>query len=386
MTVSLIFTVFILFFLVATGDVLNYSDGNGVILLFTTKIASELKANLITNSNVYDLGTVQRKKNYGISDINCKYLRQAADPSKFEPVCLITQASNTFLDLTLSFTGKQAETKVAITKQKDFNYYSDYQPIYIDFDTEFVTVKGRIYDKTGAATKESMLIYSRKEGGSSDLHWGLKPVDYLEEWKEGDITTPSIPVVISVVKNNKLLSKVRFTQLQKEAPPSTVSNNPRINQNKVRNTFFMDLLGLRVNKKKRNTNSSSNAKGGFNSMNFQQAAIKIEQDEIYDTDAKQINLVFNSGLGSASQTQVPLTNFYETVDPTPSGSSASSGGGSDDNDELLPWWVWVIIGLIIFLVVVGILLYFLTKNKEEEEENDEYVTAEENKQFVNDEE
>lgn len=383
----------------------EYKDG--AILVYTTSASSVLLSQFITTDKLpVSLGTVVTGQNFGIKSVNCKEVTVSA--GVFQPVCILTQDSNTLLDITFSVTEVDDVPVLKVDKTNLLNYFDEYQPVYIDFEEDIIAVKGRIYDNNGEATKEAMLFYVRNPELTSDLYWGLNPEQYLTEWTEGDITTPSIPVTVVTFEGDVKSVFMRFTQLQTIAPEPTSSSEdpssseePGPSEKKNKDTYFMNMLGLRAEPQTggvKKTSSRNDKEGGFRAFKTALATITISQPEIYQTDADQIKFIFNSGLGQAAQTSVPISDFYETVEPTPSSgessgsessgseSSGSESSGSTPEEEGLPWWVWVIIGLIVFLIIVGILLYFLTKNKEEEEENDEYMTPDENKKFTDEEE
>jgi hypothetical protein len=326
------------------------------------------------------------------------------------------------LDLTIGLTGTGAETQVSITNNRQLNYYSGFQPMYIDFQFDFIAVKGQTVDQGGDPEREAMLFYRREAGTTTNLFWGLNPSEYYNEYTQGDITTPCIPVVLVKTVDNNPVTFVRFTQTQNVAPaptsssseepePTSSSVEPEPTSSSVEPTPsevvtetapLMKLFGLRTTQTVRANSTRVRTRrngtpGGFSAFQAVQPVITIDQEEIFETDANQISLVFNEGLGATEQSSIGFTKFFQSVDPDPTPtsssssveptptSSTSSGSESSGTSGGMEWWVWVIIGLIIFLIIVGVLLYFITKNKEEEEENDDYMSPEENKQFADEE-
>ena len=117
--------------------------------------------------------------------------------SSYEPVCILTQFSNTFLDITFEVSDDAGDVTLGVKKTNLLNYYSDFQPVYIDFEEDIVVVKGR------SATAEAMLFYVRNPALTSDLYWGLNPEEYYEEFVEGETTTPCIPVTAVTFDTDK---------------------------------------------------------------------------------------------------------------------------------------------------------------------------------------
>ena len=327
-------------------------------MIYTTSATNVLRAQYILSDSKIDLGVVDTKSFLGIRDILCKEVTVSAN--KYEPVCILTQDANTILDITFEPKGNTPQTyDLEVKKTNSLNYFSDFLPVYIDFEEDIIAVKGRSFNKDNTPKSEAMLFYVRNPDLTKDLYWGLNPSQYFNEWKETDITTVSIPVTAVVFdKDDNNSVYIRFTQTQTEAPSSSSSEDP---------SSGLDSLAsindqIRVNQTR---------EGGFSAFKISMTTLTINSPEIYKDEANQIKLVFNSELGAA-QTSIPLGKFFEVVDPTPVPPPA--------DDDKTKWWVWVIIGLVVFLVVVGILLYFLTKNKDDqEEENDEYMTPDEKK-------
>lgn len=311
-------------------------------MIYTTSTANVVKTLFINEYYVVDKGVLDIGNNYGTADILCKQV--VLNSTTQQPVCILIQDSNSLLDLTFSPTGTQeSDINLTISKTRSLLGFNYMLPVYIDFEQDIVAVKARSYDTNGVATSEAMLFYRRDEGTTQNLFWGLSPSAYFNELKEGDITTISIPVVVTSFNAGTLTNYVRFTQTQTEPPaPSSKS--------------FLRPRRIRADE----------TKGSFKSLQTTIPSLDITDNEVYQSEADKLAILFNGELGTG-KSSIKFTSFFSVVDPTPEEESST------------PWWVWVIIGLVVFLVIVGILLYFLTKNKEEDEENDEYMTPEDEK-------
>ena len=312
-------------------------------MIFTSRITNIVQAVFINEEYTLHLNQIDIGNSYGVEDVQCKQV--VLNSTTQQPVCILVQDSNSLLDLTFSPSGTtEQDIKLEVSKTRSLLGFNYMFPIYIDFEQDIVAVKARSYNTDGVATGEAMLFYRRDANTSQNLFWGLSPAAYFNELKEGDVTTVSIPVVVTTFNGDTQTNYVRFTQTQNQAPvPSSSSASSFLSS--------------------RRQSSNDETKGSFSSLQTAIPSLVITDTEVYKENAEKISIIFNKELGTA-KTDVKFTQFFSVVDPTP------------EEESKTPWWVWVIIGLVVFLVIVGVLLYFLTKNKEEDEENDEYMTPE----------
>jgi hypothetical protein len=232
-------------------------------LLYTTTATNILRAKYVNIAGVKDLGVIDTKNNFGINEIKCKEVLTATNT--YDSVCMVFQDASSVLDLTLNPTGQDlSDVALTIKSAVSLNYFSQFTPVYVEFEKDLAVVKGIAFNNAGVPQKESMLFYKRIDSAatSASLYWGLTPADYFNEWKDTDITTVSIPVTTTVINGTDRVTSIYFTQLQTIDPiPSSGSTS--------------STLSSKVN----------GPAGTFSAFSLSNASISIDEDSIVKSQA-----------------------------------------------------------------------------------------------------
>lgn len=290
-----------------------FSTTNTDIVVLT----SDVEDSTLTSISIAPDGTTTAlttgalAKKIAINSIKCRAYKSAPET----PSCVITHNGNFVTDITLKYSSE--DKTLNFENERQYFFFENYLPTYIDFNEEYVIMKSKDGDK------EAMLFHRRGADLPKDLYWGLEPSQYYN--KEGATTTNSLPLIYTSGEGETTQTEIRFTQDVTQA-------------------------------------SNQDPQNPFNSFKHQDVTITLGGN-LTEDDAKEVTILFNGGKTEGDKVNI-LKIFKESA-PKPEPPKP-------DDDSDIPWWVWVIIGMVVFLVLVSLLLRFLTKTKDEGEEEDVY--------------
>lgn len=303
-----------------------------IVVLFSDVEDSTLRAVSIKADGTSQTLTVPKLSNkIAIDHLKCRAFKSSPD----SPSCIITHNGNFVTDITVTY--DSAGKAITFAGERQYFYFEDYLPVYIDFNEEFVIMKSR------NAQKEAMMFYRRSSEVPNQLFWGLEPSEYYN--KEGAMTN-SIPLIYTTGEGQTAATNYRFTQ--NIAPTQMLSQTPQ---------------------------------DPFTGMKMQDVELSIDGDVTKDA-AAEVTILFNNGKTEGDKINILKIFKDPAPEPEPSSSSSEEPSSSsaepepEPEDDGVPWWVWVIIGMVVFLILVTLLLKFLTKTKDEEEEEDVYYGSE----------
>lgn len=269
-------------------------------------------------NKIIPLTTAALQKKIAINEIKCR----AFKTSPTTPSCIITHNGNFVSDITVQYDA--TAKSLTFQNERQYFYFEDYLPIYIDFNEEYVIMKSR-----NGAKKEAMMFYRRSTEVSNELFWGLEPSEYYNV--AGD-TTNSVPLIFTSGTGETAATEYRFTQ------------NISATQKKL----------------------SQTPQNPFSAVKMQDVQLVLGAD-LTAEQAANVTIAFNGGKTEGDKINI-LKIFKEAApEPTPP---------APEDDDGVPWWVWVIIGMVVFLILVTLLLKFLTKTKDDAEEEDVYYGSE----------
>lgn len=241
-----------------------------------------------------------------------------------EIVCVAATDSTNWLDLTLSLADKVDKVELKLKKKTPFGSFGPMKAVYLDFERDYLVVKARSYNADNVPTKEAALIYKRTTSEiSKEITWGLASSEYFEGFKKEDIITSSIPVVISTADGTKVKSSVIFTQ-----SASGVSSYQS-------RSLFYSRKGLE---------EQTTIKPAFKQFTLNDTRLSISDTEIYEEDAKKIEVIFNKDHEGNGKVVLTLDKFFGTVNEKPGKKRGIQS------------WMWILICLGALTVVSLIVL------------------------------
>ena len=399
-------------------------SSTSVTLLYTDATKFELNARQIAittgqnNKQKFDLKKVEVGE-FGaklqITKIQCEKINRDAEVA--ESQCIFLHGANIINDRKVVI--NTAESKLTFENPRSYNYFGDYQPIYIDFDENYLAVKARTPVATNAdgatvPSKEAVLVYNRKEGATQQLIWGLTPDQYFFYPQAGmrdtkfEATT-SLPIVVSETIDGATTTGIRFSQNPANLPPpqpsssssssssptssettsGTSSSSTNTNSN-PQPTLYKRRMFKTITKSVSTPIRDANDFGLFKGFVVGEPALTIVK-KLYKNSQDDAGIVINDETGAegVTGTEVKVNAIFDK--PLPDNSAGTSTSTSDDSTTSttsgkpwMPWWGWVIIGMIIFLIATAFLLRCLTKVKDDEEEEDIYYDTKQREDMAGD--
>jgi hypothetical protein len=138
------------------------------------------------------------ENNLSYRSITCKEIYDMSSEllPKKETACVVIHEGNNIKNFSFEVTQiEKGVISLKVTNEKTYNNYKDFVPLMVDFELDKMVVKARSYDNEGKPKSEAMLFYQRDNRLTEDLYWGMKPVEYYNDWKESQSSTDSIPLL-----------------------------------------------------------------------------------------------------------------------------------------------------------------------------------------------
>lgn len=306
-----------------------------MVVVFSSAIDGKLGAVAFDSSGkATNLNVQALSSSLDITQIKCKTFKSSPDI----PGCVFIHYGNTFTDVIVKYSS--GSTNLSFENERQYTLYDVLKPVYLDFNEELIVMK------TQYGSAETMLMYNRTEGSSTELGWGLYGEDY---YNTGSNLTRSIPLVYTSKSGQALSTSIRFTQ--------DISQQGR----------------------KRLLQATSQPI--FSGFKAQELRINLSEN-VTVSDVSNITFVLNK------QTAVGVLDIFERVEPDPPAPTPSPTSSSvtpsptpgptptpPSGNDGIPWWVWVIVGVVIFAILMGLVLRYLTKPPKGSDEIDPYYSG-----------
>ena len=254
-----------------------------------------------------------------------------------------------------------------LTRDTRCTPYGNYHPVYLNFNGEYLIVKGRTpvnpYSNV-TKQKEAMFLYAFPDV-SAQPYWGLTPNQYYlfkDQSNESETrfdTTPSLPLILS---EGSLPHQTKIYFTQNPADQNTFKHRSTQSRQSKFKGMFRELFPMSPEMKS-SFHDSSQIKL-FQVMDLTYTRLKLKK-MVYKDLENSTALILNKNTGAigAHTALVPFINIFGNLKPKPLPSTSNAF-------DKLPLWLLIVfvIGVVLLIVFVFICIKLIVKKSRGEED------------------